>query len=651
MRGLADAGESKRATGRRSPSLRIAAVVVAALLALGGAAAVALHGWGGAVVVWAIEHPVSAYIGRQLIVAGPVEVGWGAPTHLVLHDFRVANAPWGAAPEMLRAARVTVDIDPVSLIRGPVHFDRIAIAQAAVSLEIAKDGQHNWPTPQHPIPFIAALTIDDSAITFRRDATGATFAIDATRWRLDAPARDAAAQIALAGRFQGAPLAIKGTIGALAELRAPTAPYPVDLDATLAGSPLSAHGTVARPFDGAGIDLQVAITGNSVNALARALRLAGPALPDFRAQARVKGGESDWTFDDLRAGLGASDVVGSFAIDRRGAVPRLRARLRASRIDRQDVAAFFPRGGAPAPPAADGRIIPQLLLRPAWLGRADADIEIAAGQVALAQGVVLHDVTGALHAAGGVLTIDGLRGGAADGIMDANLRIDGTARPARVALDVAIHHLNVHKLVTELSLPDKVKSASGIAGGFARLTASGETLRAALGAMNGQVAVYAEDGRLPAALQQLAAFDVLKALGLAAASDVPAHCLIGVYDMADGIATSRATMVDTPETLSVGAGNFNFHDETIFFDVTPFTKRAMLFEPEAPVVVRGTFAAPAPSVSAMSLAGKIAAAAALAVLRPFSGEVLPSADLGLTDNDACARSFALVRQVAASNRR
>src|SRR6185437_14068092 len=158
MRGLADAGHSKSATGRRGRSLRIAAIAVAVLLALVAGAAGALDAWRGAIVAWAIEHPVSAYVGRQLIVAGPVEVEWGAPTHLVLHDFRIANASWGTAPELLRAARLTADVDLLSLIRRPVHFHRVALERAAISLEIAKDGEHNWPTPHHPIPFLENVT-------------------------------------------------------------------------------------------------------------------------------------------------------------------------------------------------------------------------------------------------------------------------------------------------------------------------------------------------------------------------------------------------------------------------------------------------------------------------------------------------------------
>ena len=417
----------------------------------------------------------------------------------------------------------------------------------------------------------------------------------------------------------------------------------------MARSPLSAHGTVARPLDGAGIDLRVAVTGRSINALDRALRLTLPVLPDFRAQARVKGGEGQWTFDDLRAGSGASDLAGTVALDRRGTVPRLRAKLRANRLERQDVAAFFPRATVPQPQAAGGRIIPPLLLRPEWLGGVDADIEIAAGQVPLAKAMVLQNVTGALHAADGMLTLKGLHLAADDGVMDANLRIDGTARPARVDLDLAIYHLNVQKLLADLAVP--VKGASGIAGGLARLTGSGDTLDAALGSMNGQVAVSAEDGRVPAALQQLAAFDIFKALGLVAKSDELAQCLIGVYDMADGIATSRTTILDTADTLSVGAGNFNFHDETIVFNVTPFAKRATLLNVLAPVALRGTFAAPTFHVNPLSYVGKLAAAAALGVLLPFGGEVLPFADLGLTENDACARSLAQVQQEAASNRR
>jgi uncharacterized protein involved in outer membrane biogenesis len=136
---------------------------------------------------------------------------------------------------------------------------------------------------------------------------------------------------------------------------------------------------------------------------------------------------------------------------------------------------------------------------------------------------------------------------------------------------------------------------------------------------------------------------VLKRLGLVAQRVESVRCLIGIFDMAGGVATSRATVLDTPDTLSVGTGNFNFHDETSYFDITPLPKDATLLNALAPVTVRGTFAKPALGISGPAFAGNLAVSA--------MRDLLPLGDLGLGPHDACAKSFDLVRQVEAANAR
>jgi hypothetical protein len=259
-------------------------------------------------------------------------------------------------------------------------------------------------------------------------------------------------------------------------------------------------------------------------------------------------------------------------------------------------------------------VIPDWPLRADALGRFDAKIAIAADRLALAQGVVLQQADLAGSFGRGVLRVDRLRFALAGGSFDGALAIDGNASPARARLDLTIRQLDLARLMAALGLSDKLKGIAGTAGGFAHVSGSGDTLREAMAGMNGQVAVYADDGMLPAAMAQLAAYNLLTALNLAPQQPVPVRCLVGGFDIADGVATSRTAVLDTPEALSVGSGNFNFRGETMTFDITPLVPQGGGLDYYAPVTVRGTFANPKLGVAAGSIPQRLAASALSAFL-------------------------------------
>ena len=80
----------------RGPKIAGWAVAAVLIIVAGGVAALWLGG--GPVIAWALEHPVSSAIGRQIRIAGPLTIQWGSPTRLVAENVHLANAGWGSAP-------------------------------------------------------------------------------------------------------------------------------------------------------------------------------------------------------------------------------------------------------------------------------------------------------------------------------------------------------------------------------------------------------------------------------------------------------------------------------------------------------------------------------------------------------------------------
>jgi uncharacterized protein involved in outer membrane biogenesis len=123
---------------------------------------------------------------------------------------------------------------------------------------------------------------------------------------------------------------------------------------------------------------------------------------------------------------------------------------------------------------------------------------------------------------------------------------------------------------------------------------------------------------------------------------VPINCVVAGFDVKDGVATVRTAVVDTPDTLLVGKGNFNLADETIYLDFEPHHKRTQLGL-TAPVEVRGTLGKPELDVDRGDVAQRLGTALGLGVLLPGIGALLPFIDTGLGPQNACRRSFAALK--------
>src|SRR5579864_5841312 len=122
---------------------KINGIVIAVLILLVAIAGAALWLGGSPAVVWALEHPVSSMIGRQIRVSS-LKLSWGDPSRIVAENVEVANPPWGSAPEMFTAKHVEIDLFMRSLIWGPARIPHIALEGAQLLLETSKDGAKNW---------------------------------------------------------------------------------------------------------------------------------------------------------------------------------------------------------------------------------------------------------------------------------------------------------------------------------------------------------------------------------------------------------------------------------------------------------------------------------------------------------------------------
>jgi AsmA family protein len=636
---------------------KILGAIIAALIVLVLIAGAALWFGGSPAVAWALEHPVSGMLGRQIRV-GSLKMTWGNPSHIVAENVVVANAPWGSVPEMFSAKRLEVDLFVRSLVWGPARIPRIALDGARLLLETSKDGEKNWdfglsavaPTKRHQFPDLREFAVKDGALSFHNGKTDAKTDLAIADLDLKEAAPAQPLDIAAHGTFQNAPVRLEGRVGGLGTLRDTSKPYPVKLSGTLDRLKLAVDGTLAEPLDFNGLDLRLSLGGAKLAEVAERLGVPLPPLPDVRGTAVLKGGEGKWALQALSLKTGKSDLEGGIDIDTNNTVPQLKANFTASEIDLADFAGFYgvkPAKSSAPPPAgakdASGRVLPNTAIAVQKLPGINAELSFAGHRVLSPGGLPIERVDLGLALENGELTMNPLRFATAEGEVALSFHFTPFTEnsPPKMHAEVDVRHVDLHRLFGRPDMPAMLQHTAGSVGGFIKIDTTGVSTREFLAHMDGDAGFFMENGQLSQLLEQLAPIDALGALGVYARGDKPTkiNCVVSRFGIKTGIATATTFLVDTDQDVITASGNLNFADETIVLDLKPYNKSVTAVSLRTPVDVRGTFAKPAYHLETGNLIARLGAAVGLGVAFPPAA-LLPLIDTGLGDDNACSRAYA-----------
>lgn len=192
-----------------------------------------------------IAAQVKAATGRGLTIRGNLDLQLGFSPAVVAKDVAFANAPWGSRPEMVKLAQFEVEVALLPLIFRQIQVKRLILVQPDILLETDAKGTGNWafgasaaaPSPKQPpgaqtaLPAVAVqkVRVEKGTLVYRDGKTKltTTLALD----RLDIEAKEITSPLTfdLAAAYDGKAFTLAGTAGALAELQAPSRPYPLKL--------------------------------------------------------------------------------------------------------------------------------------------------------------------------------------------------------------------------------------------------------------------------------------------------------------------------------------------------------------------------------------------------------------------------------------
>lgn len=644
-----DAHRSRRRSVLR-PLTRTRAIVLGALAAL-VVALVVLFQWN-----WLrgpVERIVAWQTGRSFDIAGDLDVDLGRVTTIRADALRFGNADWSPSPTMASADRAEVDVRLWPLLVGEVRLIAIRLTRPRLRLEFGPDGGGNWIFGERKGESrfrYAGLWIDDGRLVFLdpRRRTHLDIALDSIG---SSDASAAPVELEGKGRWAGNAFSVAGRVESPLALRQTDKPYRIDLRATAGPTRAHARGTLLDPFRLRDFDLRLRLAGQDLEDLFPLIGIATPSTPPYRLDGRFTRDGDTWRYDDFTGIVGDSDLGGSAAVTVGRERPLLKADLVSKRLDFDDLAGFV---GAPpqtggeeaataeqraeaAARAADARVLPDTPYDLTKLRAMDADVRWKAHRIN-APRLPIEDMDAHLLLEAGLLRLEPLNFGVAEGDIRSTIRMDARSEVIRTKADVAVRGLDLGELFPSAQL---TQSAIGRIGGNASLAGTGNSVAGILGTADGEVMLGMGRGQVSNLLMELAGLDVAEALKFLLTQDrtVAVRCAFGDFAVEGGVMRARALAFDTSDTIILGKGEVSLKEETLDLELRPRPKDRSILALRSPLVVDGTFKDPSfrPDFKRLGLRG--ATALALGSIAPPAA-LLATIEPGPGQDSACGGQYA-----------
>ena len=584
-----------------------------------------------------VEHRGTAALGRKVTLQRfDVKVGWHPL--LVAEGIAIANPPnFPAQSQFGSIAMLKVRIDLRRLLHRQIHLLEIDAQQPRGDLRPGPTGEANWkfdfaPKGDSGTPVeIGSVSITDGNITFF-DPQFKTDVVLAVHTEPASDGNDARLVVDAKGTYAQQPITARFIGGSVLTLREPGHSYPVDFQAANGKTIITLKGTIERPLQLGGADLDLHLHGDDLAAL---YPLTGVPLPPSAAYTLK--GKLDYSGERIRftnfAGVvGKSDLGGNLDIDLTRKKRLITAALHSRNVDMVDLAGFT--GAKPRKPAAKDpwRVLPDTPINLPRIRAADLDVHYKIAHFKNRK-IPLDNLAAHIIIRDGLLSVSPLSFGVAAGNIVAHVKLDGRQDVVHSTADVDFRRIDLKRLLAN----SKLVKGAGLIGGTASIDSTGNSTAKILAHGNGELRLFMHEGDLSAVLVDLAGMEfgkaLLSSLGLPSRTDI--RCAVTDFELQQGVMRPKILVVDTGQANIIGDGLINLQNETLDLRIHTEPKHPGIVSLRAPVLVRGQFKKPAVKPEMKQLVARGGAAVALGVLLTPLAALLPTIELGLGKDNNC----------------
>lgn len=581
-----------------------------------------------------IEAEAKKATGRDLTLAGPIDLKVSLTPAITVEDVTLGNADWGSRSQMVKLKRFELQVALLPLLTGEVHLQRLILIEPDILLETNAEGQGNWSLQPvegeaSPAPSegggdlklsIDEVRIEGGSLTYRDGKSGEETRVQLSA--LDAKAGGAGEPIALnaQGSFNEQPFSLDGSVGSFAQLE--SGPFPVKLTAEAAGATVALDGAIAQPKSGQGIDLTVSAKGDELGALSALAGTPVPALGAYDVAAKITQDGEAYKLSGFSAKLAGSDIAGEATLALTEGRPSLQGDFTSQLIDLTKLAppgegGAGTSGGAGESGAASPYVFTEEPLPLEGLRAADATLSLQAAKVRLQDKMALDNLQVTLALQNGRLQITPLSADFSGGRIDAAVELDGSQAAPPLSTTLQVDRLDYGQLLRTMELDDTVAGTLNV---DVDVKGKGGSMRAIASSLNGHSEIVSNEGMITNRLLKIIAAGLGDVLGplLGGDRDANLNCMISRFDIRGGVATSKALVIDTEQFTISGGGTVDLRTEELDLNFDTATREPSIASLAVPFVVTGTLKSPSVAPDPVGTALGVAKAAGM-VINPVAG--------------------------------
>jgi uncharacterized protein involved in outer membrane biogenesis len=266
-----------------------------------------------------IAQMVKDATGRELNLAGEIDLEIGFSPTLVVTDVAFANAPWSSQPQMIKIETLQARVRLLSLLQREVEVKNLGLTGVEVLLETDSTGKGNWEfiasgkSGKSAEGFtsenidIDAIRIKNLRFAYHQGKTGSTTQYTLSSLVVARSDSEDELTLDLKADHNSRPIALSGKIGRIRKLFTHQR-FPLNLSGRFSNTTVKAVGAIDDLLNLEGVDLYIKGSGKDLSEIGLIVGQALPKTDQFALKGRLAGSAKALSLQEAQGSASRGDL-------------------------------------------------------------------------------------------------------------------------------------------------------------------------------------------------------------------------------------------------------------------------------------------------------------------------------------------------------